>query len=219
MTHKSIANPELFKIFDENSQETHYGGNQEWYPKKRQRFSGCGPTVASNIFFYLSHSQTAPEFRKNPVRKEDWVVLMEKMWNVVTPSLRGVHKTKMFYEPFLEYTKAMGFNANYSVCDVPKEQLQRPTLSQILDFLSEALSQNAPIAFLNLCNGEEKNLERWHWVTIISLEYFDGQPNAYVEILDEGLIKKIDLALWCKTTTLGGGFVYFTLNRDSKVNP
>jgi len=28
--------------------------------------------------------------------------------------------------------------------------------------------------------------------------------------LDEGLIKKIDLALWYRTTTLGGGFVYFT---------
>lgn len=211
MIYKSIANPDLFRIFDENSQVTHYGGNQEWYPQKWQRLSGCGPTVASNIIFYLRHPQTTLEFKKSPIHKKDWVMLMEEMWKVVTPSFRGVHKTKMFYEPLFEYTKEKGLSVGYYVCDVPKNKSQRPELSQILRFLSEALSIDAPIAFLNLCNGEEKNLDRWHWVTIISLEHSESGNKAYVNILDGGLIKKIDLALWYETTGLGGGFIYFTL--------
>ena len=66
------------------------------------------------------------------------------------------------------------------------------------------------MAFLNLCNGEEKNLDRWHWVTIISLEYAKDKNQVLANILDEGVIKKISLSLWYHTTTLGGGFVYFT---------
>jgi hypothetical protein len=70
------------------------------------------------------------------------------------------------------------------------------------------------VAFLNLCNGSEKKLDRWHWVTLISLEYAEGGERVFADILDAGIIKRIDLALWYKTTTLGGGFVYFTA-RDS----
>jgi hypothetical protein len=80
----------------------------------------------------------------------------------------------------------------------------------VVYFLEGALQQDSPIAFLNLCNGDEKNLQSWHWVTIIALEYSEDGNSAFIDILDEGLIKKIDLLLWYKTTTHGGGFVYFT---------
>jgi hypothetical protein len=66
-----------------------------------------------------------------------------------------------------------------------------------------------PVAFLNLCNGEETNLERWHWVTVISVEYEEIKQGVFLSIMDEGMIKRINLALWYETTTLGGGFVYF----------
>jgi hypothetical protein len=32
---------------------------------------------------------------------------------------------------------------------------------------------------------------------------------AFTTILDEGVIKKVNLAQWFQTTTLGGGFVSF----------
>ena len=79
----------------------------------------------------------------------------------------------------------------------------------VVYFLEGALHQDSPVAFLNLCNGDENNLEPWHWVTIISLEYSEDGKCVFIEILDEGLIKKIDLLLWYDTTTYGGGFVYF----------
>ena len=116
----------------------------------------------------------------------------------------------MFYEDVLSYKLAKGINAQYAVCDLPEEKVNRPKLNEVLKFLEVALLKDTPIAFLNLCNGQVKNLDPWHWVTIISLEYGEDRNSASIKILDEGLIKKIDLALWYDTTTLGGGFVYFT---------
>lgn len=208
MTTNSIDQINLFMVIDESKNETHYGCNQEWYATKWQRLSGCGPSVASNIYFYLSHTQSSLELEKGFNSKETWLSLMEEIWEYITPSIRGVHTTKMFYEPMLTYTKFKGLNVEYRFCDVPKDKARRPKLSEILSFLEQALSKDAPIAFLNLCNGEEKNLDRWHWVTIISLEY-DDKDSLFVSILDEGKIKKIDLSLWYNTTKLGGGFIYF----------
>jgi len=207
---KTITQPNLFKISDESAQKTYDGCNQVWYPSKWQRLSGCGPSAASNIFFYLSHSRSTLGLEEGLNTKEAWLSLMKEMWTYVTPSLRGVNTLKMFYEPMLAYTKAKGVNVEYRICDVPKKRSQRPKLKDIVIFLEEALGKDAPIAFLNLCNGEEKNLDRWHWVTIISLEYTEDGQSVFADILDQGEIKRINLALWYDTTTLGGGFVYFT---------
>lgn len=206
---KTIINLNLFKIIDEKTQKTYDGCNQVWYPSKWQRLSGCGPSAASNIFFYLSHSQSTLGLEEGLNTKEAWLSLMKEMWTYVTPSIRGVNTLKMFYQPMLAYTKSKGVNVEYRICDVPKDRSQRPELKDIVIFLEEALEKDAPIAFLNLCNGEEKKLDRWHWVTIISLEYTEDRQSVFVDILDQGEIKRINLALWYNTTTLGGGFVYF----------
>jgi hypothetical protein len=102
-------------------------------------------------------------------------------------------------------------NVQFRVIDVPQLKSNRPRLTEVLNFLEEAFDNDVPVAFLNLCNGDEKNLERWHWVTVVSLNVSDDGRDAFVDILDSGIIKKIDLGLWYDTTTLGGGFVYFTL--------
>lgn len=209
MTTATIAHLNLFKIYDGRSKKAYYGCDQKWYPKKWQRLAGCGPTAATNIFFYLSHTHSIRESEESSSTKENWISLMEEIWEYVTPSNRGVHTTQMFYQPMLNFTKMKGFNLEHYVCEVPEKQSQRPRFQDILNFIKEGLSKDAPIAFLNLNNGEVQNLDRWHWVTIISLEYIENGLNASVEILDYGLIKKVDLALWYNTTTLGGGFVYF----------
>lgn len=210
MITRSIAYPNLLKIVDDSMHKTYYGCDQKWYTTEWQRRSGCGPSVASNIIFYLNHTKSTLELEQNFTSKEKWLSLMEEIWEYVTPSLAGIPTIKMFYEAVITYSKSKRLNIKYNSCDVPKYKSNTPKLLEILDFLEGALMKDAPIAFLNLCNGEEKNLDRWHWVTIISLEYTENGKSTFVDILDEGIIKRIDLALWYKTTTLGGGFVYFT---------
>lgn len=211
MKTKSLANLNVFKILDETTHQSNYGCQQLWYPKKWQRLSGCGPTVATNLFFYLSHKHAHLELEESSKSKVNWISLMEEMWKYVTPSLRGVNTTQMFYKPLSAFMKSKGISTDYRFFDISKEIARRPEFREILNFLEEALTQDVPVAFLNLDNGEVENLDRWHWVTIISLECSEDENRASANILDEGQIKSIDLTLWYNTTTLGGGFVYFTL--------
>lgn len=212
MISKSITNPELYEFMEADKKQIHYGSCQRWYPTTWQRLAGCGPCAASNIFYYLTRSQGSPQESFHSQR--EWVDLMQELWKYVTPSLRGVHRLTMLFEPLLEFAQNKGIPLEYHLSEVPKEIYRRPSLEMVIAFLAEALDRNAPIAFLNWCNGQVKNLDRWHWVTIISLEFNEEKTSAYATILDEGRLKKIDLALWLKTTTQGGGFVYFSVRLE-----
>jgi len=209
MIKKSIYNPDFFEIIDEKTYKIYYGCMQDWYQKFWQRLSGCGPTVATNIILYINHNRYNFETGKSYNKKKNCVVLMNEVWNYVTPTRRGVNTTKIFYEGIISYAKLKEISLEYRIIDIPKDKSLRPNVSEVLDFIENSLQNDSPVAFLNLNNGEEKNLDKWHWVTIISLEYEIDQSVINVEILDEGIVKRIDLLLWYKTTTLGGGFVYF----------
>jgi hypothetical protein len=210
MMTQSITKIDIFRILDEKTREIHHGCNQNWYTTVWQRLSGCGPSVASNLIFYLFHERFAIELGTNPISKKSFLDLMEEIWEYVTPTIKGISTTRMFFEAVLSYAKSKGLEIQYHVLDIPKNKANRPTLTEVIHFLKGALSQDAPVAFLNLCNGDEKDLDEWHWVTIISLESTENEDQVLIDILDEGQIKKINLGLWYLTTTKGGGFVYFT---------
>jgi hypothetical protein len=137
---------------------------------------------------------------------------MEEMWKHVTPTMKGVNSTNIFYNGLLSYTKNKGSMLLYDAVDVPKKKEMRPSFERIINFIKNSLENDLPLAFLNLCNGEEKCLDKWHWVTVISMEYEEDLNYASIEILDESIKKTIDLKLWYNTTTLGGGFVAFSVN-------
>ena len=56
---------------------------------------------------------------------------------------------------------------------------------------------------------KEKNLDAWHWVTVVGVLYCDLDDKLEITICDEGILKKINLSLWIETTKNEGGFVYF----------
>lgn len=213
---KSIVNMECLKIQDIDAGTISYGCNQEWYGTKWQRLSGCGPTVATNLFLYLNYKTGLSTEYKS---KKDCVMLMEKMWKFVTPTIRGVNKTKIFYKGLYSYTKLKNMDACYEFIDIPKKKSERPEFVEVLKFIENSLKHDFPVAFLNLCNGEEEGLDSWHWVTVVSLDHSEESGGYAVEILDEGTIKRVNLALWFDTTKLGGGFVSFFLDKalDSRV--
>ncbi len=205
MTSVSIRNPDIFQIKDGGA--VYYGFDQEWYPTRWQRLSGCGPTAVSNIMHYLLHAETG----KPPYSKSEGVALMQEVWKYVTPTMRGIPATKPLYEGALAFAEAKAMNMEFRVLDIPKKPAQRPEFSRLLSFLDSTLRSNSPVAFLNLNNGTQTNLDSWHWVTIIAMEYAEDGSLAAVSFLDEGTIKMINLEQWYRTTTLGGGFVSFHL--------
>jgi hypothetical protein len=205
----SIAYPEMFSIIDERGSVTFNGCSQEWYAKKWQRMSGCGPTAASNLMLYINHGTCAAVKKGNCINKDECLSMMEELWEFVTPTLMGVHTTKRFYEGMAKYAESVKMSVRFEVCDLPEDKSRRPELGEVLRFIEGALEKDCPVAFLNLCNGQELSLDRWHWVTIISLEHAEDEENAVIEVLDEGEIKRLNLSLWYNTTKRGGGFVYF----------
>ena len=212
MIYHSISRAYLLKIFDECTNKTYYGCSQDWYATEWQRLTGCGPTAVCNIIWYLKHVRPAFGLNQDCGSKETSLSFMEEIWTHVTPSAEGIPTTKLLYDSVMAYAKTKGLNVEYRVCDVPERKDSCPTLMDVVHFLERALSEDTPIAFLNLCNGDESNLEPWHWVTIISLVYAEDGTSACVDILDGGFIKQIDLSLWLATTALGGGFVYFNFS-------
>ncbi|MBP1744864.1 MAG: hypothetical protein H6Q58_1842 [Firmicutes bacterium] len=210
----SIEHPELFKVSDESCSISYFGCSQEWYTDKWQRLSGCGPTAASNIMMYVKNGKSSAGLHEFCRSREECLSFMEEMWEYVTPTLRGVHTTKRFYEGLSAYAASKKIKAGFQVLDLPRDRSKRPSLARVLGFIEEGLAEDCPVAFLNLCNGKEHRLDRWHWVTIISLEHTGEADYAVAEVLDEGAVKKLNLALWYNTTKLGGGFVYL-VRQDS----
>lgn len=208
MNIKAISNLDILKIYDDLSHKTYYGCDQQWYTKRWQRLSGCGPTVATNIIYYLLHRGEVYSGSNSCNGKAHWMSLMDEIWQYVTPTFRGIPNTKLFYEGIVKYSKAKAMNLMYSYCDIPKDKSSRPAFQEVIKFIDRGLSKDTPVAFLNLCNGDEKKLDEWHWVTIVSLEYPEEASSAFVEILDAGAILKVDLALWYETTKQGGGLVF-----------
>ena len=210
MIMRSVSNPSLFEVVDTRTGKTYYGCNQEWYPTYLQRRSGCGPSVTSNIVLYLSRTRRlAPGFQRDCGSKEKCVAVLTEMWSAVTPTWLGIPSTQVFADAVLSYLRAHNVDAQVKIFDVPDHKRPRVSIDEMVNFIGAALEQNIPVAFLNLCNGNEKTLSAWHWVTITAIEHEQDGSGAIATILDEGEFRTLNLALWYDTTTLGGGFVYF----------
>jgi hypothetical protein len=204
----AIKNKNILKIEDEENKMVFYGSDQEWYSKKWQRMAGCGPSAVANIMHYLISSNNDPQ-SCSKLTKTELLKLMDEIWNYVTPGLGGVNSTGKLRDGVLKYTTEKELNIRLGCFDIPKKKALRPDLQQVVCFLTEALSKDSPVAFLNLEHGTIEELESWHWVTMIALEYDTELSATFATILDCGLEKRINLAEWLDTTKLGGGFVSF----------
>lgn len=202
----SIQHRDLFKIEDQETKAIYHGTNQEWYGKRWQRMSGCGPSAVANIIYYLNCISSSTSDRPC-LTKEKCVKVMDEIWNYVTPKLGGVSSTEMLHNGVKKYMQENHLELAVNILDVPKKASLRPETSKAMAFVAAALEKDQPVAFLNLEHGAVRELESWHWVTIISLDYVADGDTAIIDILDGGDIKRIDLQKWLKTTRMGGGFV------------
>lgn len=200
----SILQPENLHIYDPKGAS--WGANQVWYKDAWQRKAGCGPTTCANLVWYMANSQEKlynlwPRSIEN---KADMLGLMEELWHYITPTKGlGVNSTSKFANGAVHFAEDKGIQLATSILDIPPSTIKRPSYEKVREFLSSAFSENLPVAFLNLDNGKVKNLEHWHWVTLISLN--ENGPAAYM--VDQGHKLEIDLKLWLDTTKGGGGFV------------
>lgn len=197
----SIASPELLKITEDD--QVFWGADQAWYATKWQQNAGCGPTNCAHLMYYLACtrdgcSPLCPE--KRPTRG-GFRALMDSVWHYVTPGKMGVHTTDLFTDGAMRYATERGVPLSAKSLEIPASRKARPGTDAVHAFLDAAFANDLPVAFLNLSRGALRNLEGWHWVTLIALK--DGKAH----VVDQGNSYWIDLDLWLKTSRMGGGFV------------
>ena len=197
----SIASVEKLRIVDKQNNIS-YAAQQDFYSSKWKRTSGCGPTAASNLVLYEYRKDLCEE---NPIHEESIRQIMNGMWKHITPGMMGVHVYHKFTKGLSRYLKEhdLAFDVRHILVD--KNKNKRIKIDELKTFLEESLSQNHLVAFLNRHNGDEKLLDRWHWVVLTQIEFDENTCKAI--ILDQGKKIEIDLKLWLETTQDCGAFV------------
>ena len=224
----SISQPDSLLIGSDSAQV--FGCNQEWFTEKWQQRAGCGPCTAATILFYLSSRfpQLNCLYPPGNTSREGFTQFMADIWNYVTPGAAGVNEAAKLIDGVIRFAALCEINLEPVLFDVPRKWRRHRSLNDFLDFVSNGLAADSPVAFLNLSNGQLKNLDSWHWVTITVLTTpVANQENKYPKppesgfgkpghaiISDSGERKEIDLASWYKTSWLGGSAVWFRI-----VNP
>lgn len=179
------------------------GGDQEWFAERWQRQAGCGPTNCSNILWYLAQTRPAcaPLCPYDASEKSGFVSLMHDVWGYVTPGGMGVNSTAIFATGAERYARDKGVFLTADTFDISPLHGAARSYSDIFSFLSSALGSDLPVAFLNLSNGALRDLDSWHWVTVVALRENEAM------IYDQGGARWIDLARWLASSVMGGGFV------------
>lgn len=199
----AILFPEAMCLVDPASGQVSWGANQEWYGDLWQRKAGCGPTAAASLLFYQKQKQRLMHRQPLLSSRQNLLDQMNELWNYITPGHGGVNRVSMFTEGLEKYRAEVKENFEVQALEVAEDPAQRPQWTTVSQFLEEALKRDEPAAFLNLCAGEEKRIDDWHWVMISALDPQTG----VVTFFDESQIKEADLSLWLRTTTKRGGFV------------
>lgn len=203
---QTLNTPKLLEV--QSKHGVYIGGSQEWYSESWQRMSGCGPTAASNLIWYLtrSRSELGCLCDVGNADKVSFVKLMSEMFTHITPGMLGVNTSAIFTTGVLKYGEVHDVTLIPHVIEIPKLSILRPDLEKVQEFILSALRSDCPVAFLNLSNGNQHKLDGWHWVTIIALE----TETMSVYFSDQGHILNIDFAAWLKTSLLGGALIYLT---------
>ena len=203
----ALTRPDYFTLTDETGQSVR-GADQDWFREVWQRRAGCGPTAAAMILDYLSAvcpelADLAPAGGRT---QADFLACMEALWDYVTPGTRGLDRPENFALGCRSYALSKGAVLDSRVLPIPRRgKGGRPDPDRVRTFLAEALDEDCPVAFLNWSNGDLPNLDSWHWVPLIACGGEGSDLTAAV--LDGGEEKVIDLALWLRTSLLGGAFV------------
>jgi hypothetical protein len=201
----TLGNTDAFLIRGA-SDSSYYGGDQHWFgdEKEYRKEAACGTTTCANILGYLA--QTRAELAGlapyDLHEKESFTEYMKAVYPFVRPGLIGIMPAD-FTRGAEEYAAERGFEFGYETLAVPAASLKRPSPDSMCRFLEAALADDLPVAFLNLSGGRVKNLDSYHWVTLVGLDSEAG----VCRIVDNGRILDVELKKWLKKSTLGGAFV------------
>lgn len=170
--------------------------DQDRFRHPRQRLSGCGPTTAAALAYYLTPSQagSVPSETKT-------LGLMEDMWRAMPPTLLGLFNPYRFQRAFVTKMGTQGFHLKSQV--VPVLGRTKDT-KRIFELIQASLAQDIPVPFLHLY-GQNPDVDTWHWMMLVGLE--EGPYGRKATIFDNGRFFSTDLRAWMESFPALGAFV------------
>lgn len=207
----SVARPQALLIAGNPVSEPYFGGDQAWYAEEWHRRAGCGPTCAANLTAYLAatHPGLKALYAGETMDQAAFAAHMEALYTFVTPGNMGLNRPEMYTQGVEAFAASRGIQIQSHLFETAGYTCrERPAVRELATFVREGLSADCPVAFLNLSKGRVKNLQGWHWITLIAAETEDDQLIAWAS--DEGKEIRFDLKLWYLSTRMRGGLVYFT---------
>ena len=103
------------------------GYNQEWYPEKRQKLAGCGPTVGAMIAAYVEMK----EWQMPVTTKEGATSKMLDIWKYATPRMHGLYKTRWLKEGLEAYMKERGLKGTPEAMPIPPIHMLAPSFEKL----------------------------------------------------------------------------------------
>ncbi|MGV8980715.1 hypothetical protein [Clostridium sp.] len=182
-----------FNIAD--SEISYYGGSQNWFPKKFNKLSGCGPVAAANITAYLSQTFSAKYNTLYPykgiVSKKDFILHMVEIRKYVKPGIFGLTSVDQFSDSVLAFSSDRGVSLTSHILADNASSIQ-----DAINFIAQALTQKIPIAILVLKHRIKEFKEyAWHWMTITGLTLNSKNNIPYISVSTYGERQEINLDL------------------------
>ncbi|MCL2146834.1 MAG: hypothetical protein FWH52_03405 [Synergistaceae bacterium] len=187
-----------------------YGGKEKNYTARLQACvenSVSSPQSEKDGTIECLQAGNERQMERSESGKDIYVTLMQEMFSYVTPSIRGVNTSEIFTTGIMRFGMDRGLRIMPQVLEIPSKSICRPSIEAAGEFILRGIRADAPVAFLNLSKGTLRNLDNWHWVTIIAIE----TETKYVEVCDCGEKFEVDFSEWLKTSKLGGSLVFITL--------
>ena len=145
-----------------------YGGDQRWFPRKRQQVTGCGAVAASNILAALAAargSRWGPLAPDGAASRETFLSLMEDLYRRLRPGLLGLWSPRKWTRTVLAWAQEHGVPLTARYCSF------RESPETCRAFLASYLDRGLPVAALSLRTGlPHKAPYDWHWITVTGLE-------------------------------------------------
>ncbi|MDR1496361.1 MAG: hypothetical protein LBS67_05535 [Clostridiales Family XIII bacterium] len=200
-----LTDTDAFLIKDASG-NSYYGGDQDWFGSRKEyrKEAACGATTCANILGYLARTREAlSDLAPYDLHeKERFLSFMKVVYPFVRPGLIGIMPAD-FTRGVTEYSAERGYAFEYDILTVPAASSKRPGEDTMYDFLNVTIADDLPVAFLNLSGGRVKNLDNYHWVTLVGLDDQSGM----CRIVDNGRLMDVNLKKWLRRSVLGGAFV------------
>ena len=144
-----------------------YGGDQHWFPARRQQVRGCGAVAACNLLAARAAGggPLGPLAPDGAGTREGFLAFMQQLYARLGPGPVGVWSRKRWTRAVLAWGEERGVPLR------AESVSYRAGEAACTAFLREQLARGRPVAALSLRVGwPRRRPYDWHWLVITGLE-------------------------------------------------